>query len=323
MPSDLAVDLTGVEKRYRGNIYALRGIDLAVRRGEIFGLLGPNGAGKSTLVKIMMSVIRPTAASGTVLGQPVGDKPTLSRVGYLPENHRFPRHLTGRQVLNLFAALAGVPRNQRRSRSDELLQQVDMTIAADRRVSTYSKGMLQRIGLAQAMMNTPDLIVLDEPTDGVDPIGRMQIRTVLQTLRSRGTTVFINSHLLSELESLCDRVAILLNGTVAAQGSLDELSVARQRYEIELHDEGMTIDHLAALAITWTSPTHGTFPDGTWTEFTNGTLRIGTTDPHQIQPTLDQLRTAGLVIRRLQMVRPTLEELFVEAVARQSPPLPV
>ena len=205
--SDFAIDLHQVEKRYRGSICALRGVDMKVRRGEIFGLLGPNGAGKSTLVKIMMSVVRPTRAAGTVLGQPVGDKAALARVGYLPENHRFPRHLTGRQVLDFFGSLTGMPTAARRSRVTELLDEVGMTDAADRKVATYSKGMMQRIGLGQALMNHPDLIVLDEPTDGVDPIGRLKIRSVLESLRSRGTTVFINSHLLSELEHLCDRVA--------------------------------------------------------------------------------------------------------------------
>src|SRR6478609_2531256 len=184
-PSDLAIDLHQVTKIYRGRVHALRGIDMHVRRGEVFGLLGPNGAGKSTLVKIIMTVIRPTRADGNVLGRPVGHKPTLARVGYLPENHRFPRYLTGRQTLDFFAALAKVPRATRDRRSARLLEIVGMSAWADKRIGTYSKGMMQRIGLAQAMMNDPDLILLDEPTDGVDPVGRREIRDVLAALKQR------------------------------------------------------------------------------------------------------------------------------------------
>src|SRR5688500_16072710 len=206
---------------------------MRVRRGEVFGLLGPNGAGKSTLVKIMMSVVRPTRAAGTILGQPVAHKATLARIGYLPENHRFPRYLSGRQICEFFGALAKVDRATRKRRAAELIEVVGMSGAADRKIATYSKGMAQRIGLAQALMNDPDLVVLDEPTDGVDPQGRRDIREVLSRLRGEGKTVFVNSHLLSELEMVSDRVAILVGGRVARQGTIDELTVTKQRYEIE------------------------------------------------------------------------------------------
>src|SRR5687767_10284148 len=230
----LAIDLRDVAKVYKGRVHALQGIEMRVRRGEVFGLLGPNGAGKSTLVKIMMTVIRPTRAGGTILGAPVGHKPTLRRVGYLPENHRFPRYLTGRQTLEFFAALQKVERAARKRRAAELLETVGMKDWADKKVSTYSKGMMQRVGLAQALASDPDLVVLDEPTDGVDPVGRRDIRDVLARLRDQGKTVFVNSHLLSELEVICDRVAILVKGMVAKQGTLDELTVAKQRYEVEV-----------------------------------------------------------------------------------------
>src|SRR5882672_159846 len=164
MPGELAIDLHDVTKVYRRKVHALRGIEMRVARGEVFGLLGPNGAGKSTLVKIMMTVVRPTRAAGTILGRPVGHKPTLSRVGYLPENHRFPRYLTGRQTLNFFGALSKTPRQMRLRRVDELIETVGMKDWADRKVSMYSKGMMQRIGVAQALVNDPDLVLLDEPT---------------------------------------------------------------------------------------------------------------------------------------------------------------
>jgi ABC-2 type transport system ATP-binding protein len=325
--SDLAIDLHHVEKTYGRRVYALRGIEMQVRRGEIFGLLGPNGAGKSTLVKIMMTVVKPTRADGYLLDKPIGDKSALSDIGYLPENHRFPRYLTGRQTLEFFGALAGLPRVRRRARAAELLHTVGMSAWADRRIGLYSKGMMQRVGLAQALMNDPKLIVLDEPTDGVDPVGRREIRDVLSALRAQNVTVFINSHLLSELELICDRVAILLGGMVAKQGTLDELSIARQRYEMEFaidersrplaeivgHALGASFN---AVSSTDSRPAHhaGVLPGGVWVQLEGSTLRIGTTDPAEIQQPLDQLRAAGLTIRRVQMMRPTLEELFIEAV---------
>jgi ABC-2 type transport system ATP-binding protein len=300
MTPDLAIDLTRVEKIYRGKIHALRGIEIRVGRGEIFGLLGPNGAGKSTLVKIMMTVVRPTRAEGSILGMPVGHKATLARVGYLPENHRFPRYLTGRQTLEFFAAMANLSRADRKRRADELLQMVGMAAWGKRKVSTYSKGMMQRIGLAQAMMNDPDLIVLDEPTDGVDPVGRREIRDVLAALKQRGTTVFINSHQLSELEMVCDRVAILLGGTVARQGTLDELALGQGRYEIQLAgDVNGALDR---------------FADRAKLQIVSDTLRIDTTEAAEIQPIVDELRQMGMIIRRVQLIRPTLEDLFMAAV---------
>src|SRR5438309_6417716 len=166
--AEFAVDLRHVTKVYKRRVRALDGVAMQVRRGEVFGLLGPNGAGKSTLVKIMMTVIRPTHAEGSILGSPVGNKPTLRKVGYLPENHRFPRYLTGRQTLEFFAALSDVDRPTRKRSSAELLETVGMAADADRKVGTYSKGMMQRVGLAQALVNDPQLVLLDEPTDGVD-----------------------------------------------------------------------------------------------------------------------------------------------------------
>lgn len=243
---DLAIDLHDVAKVYKGRVHALQGIEMRVARGEVFGLLGPNGAGKSTLVKIMMTVIRPTRAVGTVLGQPVGNKPTLQRVGYLPENHRFPRYLTGRQTLEFFGGLAKVDRPTRKRRAAELLEIVGMKDWADRKVSTYSKGMMQRIGIGQALMSDPDLVVLDEPTDGVDPVGRRDIRDVLNRIREQGKTVFINSHLLSELEMMCNRVAILVQGRVAKQGTIDDLTAKSQRYDIEVEVKPAEVSSLPA-----------------------------------------------------------------------------
>ena len=352
---DSAIDLHNVVKIYGKRVHALQGISLRVQRGEVFGLLGPNGAGKSTLVKIIMTVVRPTRAEGTLMGHPIGHKPTLARVGYLPENHRFPKYLTGRQVLEFFAALAKVDRQKRKKRAGELLETVGMSEWANTRISTYSKGMLQRVGLAQALVHDPDLVALDEPTDGVDPVGRREILDVLGRLRGQGKTVFINSHALSELESICDRVAILVKGKVARQGTIDELTVAKQRYEIQIMPDGHPATQresiLRALPATFTeqstvapvsmmqpptlpyasnAPTPSQFMPpvpvprrvdrgklsgtGEVIELDGMLIRVATTDPAQVQPLIDSLRAATLTILRVQQVRPSLEDLFLDTV---------
>jgi len=316
-----------VTKIYRRRVHALQGVAMQVRRGEIFGLLGPNGAGKTTLVKIMVTVVRPTSAQGTILEHPIGHKSTLARVGYLPENHRFPRYLSGRQVIEFFSALAGAPRQVRRHRAAELLDLVGMTSWADAKISQYSKGMLQRIGLAQALGANPDLVILDEPTDGVDPGGRRDIREALLRLRQQGATIFINSHLLSELETVCDRVAILVAGRVARQGSVDELTRARQFYLFELENPAWpavagafpgTFDSVAAPAPG--QPARGKLPDQSWCEFDGALLRIGKTEPAEVQAILDALRARGVIIRKMQLIRPSLEDLFFEAVTDPANP---
>ncbi|MGE3109639.1 MAG: ABC transporter ATP-binding protein [Phycisphaerales bacterium] len=230
---DLAIDLAHVAKTYRGRVQALRGITMQVSRGAVFGLLGPNGAGKSTLVKIMLTIISPTRCDGTMLGRPIGDKSVLGRVGYLPEHHRFPDYLTAAQVLDYYASLAKVPRGLRRKRAPELLELVGLSDWTLKKVKGFSKGMRQRLGIANALMHDPDLVVLDEPTDGVDPVGRRDIRNILQHLKAQGKTIFLNSHLLSELEMVCDQVAILVQGLVSAQGTIDDLTRDSRRYEID------------------------------------------------------------------------------------------
>lgn len=334
----LAIDLRNVTKTYRRRVHALRGVAMQVHPGEVFGLLGPNGAGKSTLVKIMMTVIRPSRAEGTVLGHAVGHKPTLGRVGYLPENHRFPGYLTGRQVLECYAALAKVDRPTRKRRSLELLEMVGMREWANAKLATYSKGMQQRIGLAQALMNDPDLIVLDEPTDGLDPMGRRETRQTLQQLRDQGKTVFLNSHLLGEVERVCDRVAILAAGNVVRQGTLAELTAGTEHYEIEIHNDGSPgLGNLirealpcpleiSATPIIETPSAQvgpappppielGKLPTGETVELEGTGIRIGTGDPALMQPIIDALRQRDLTIRSIGVVRQSLEDYFIQAVA--------
>jgi ABC-2 type transport system ATP-binding protein len=331
-----AIDLHDVAKTYGRRVQALRGIKMQVAPGEIFGLLGPNGAGKSTLVKIMMTVIRPTRAEGTLLGQRLGHKPTLARVGYLPEHYRVPRYLTGRQVLEFFAAMARVTRSTRKRRAAELLKLVRMEKWADAKVHTYSKGMQQRIVLAQTLMNDPDLIVLDEPTDGLDPVGRKETRDLLQQLRDQGKTVFLNSHLLGEVEQLCDRIAILVAGRVVRQGTIAALTADSARYVIELRGDDrqatragiraalpcelaavvQPVDNVAAAGEPLET---GRLPGGETVELLGTTLQMLTDDPLRIQPLLDALRTRGLVIQGVRLVRQSLEDYFIQAVSDVGP----
>ena len=294
-----AVDLIDVHKTYPRNIQALRGVNIQVGRGEIFGLLGPNGAGKTTLVKIMMTVVRPTRALGTILGRPIGHRGKLAATGYLPENHRFPGYLTGAQVLDHYAALAKVPRAQRRKRAPELLEQVGMTKWSDTRVDKYSKGMLQRLGIAQALMNDPELIVLDEPTDGLDPVGRRDVRALLLNLRDQGKTIFLNSHLLSELEMVCDRVAILVNGLVARQGTLSELT-----------------EHTVETRITFCGDTASVEGDlkKIGVKLDGSMATVGGYSPEKVNKVIDVLRKEGLTIESVQPHRFSLEDILVEAM---------
>ncbi len=293
------IDISRVRKVYRGNVEAIRDISLQVGEGSVFGLLGPNGAGKSTLVKILTTIIRATDCEGTMLGQPIGHKPTLKQVGYLPEHARFPSYLSGRQVIEYVAGLSGAEVSQQRI--DELLALVGMSQAGGRLLKTYSKGMVQRIGFAQALVNDPRLIFLDEPTDGVDPEGRRAMRELLMRLREEGRTVFINSHLLGELETVCDSLVILKEGIVVKQGSLVELTRDTRRYEVLV--TSLIPDDLAVMFRE----------DGLAVEAKLVSVPGG--DPQLVQPVLDALRRDGMVIEEVRQVRQSLEDLFLESVS--------
>lgn len=298
--SEIVIDIAETRKRYRGGVEALRGVDLQVPRGGIFGLLGPNGAGKSTLVKILMSIVRPTQCQGTMLGQPVGHKKTLARVGYLPEHARFPEYLKGGEVIRYVAGLCGVPGSQAKQRSEELLEMVGMKEWGNRKMGSYSKGMKQRIGLAQALVNDPEIVFLDEPTDGVDPSGRLEMRSMLKTMRDQGRTVFINSHLLGELEMICDSVAILDQGSIVRQGTIAELTEKSRRYEMRTQGS-ISAELLGKLK------SDGADVDG-------DVLSLYQSDPAPMQPVIDALRSEGVTIVEMREVRQSLEELFMEAV---------
>jgi ABC-2 type transport system ATP-binding protein len=217
-----AIQTDGLAKQF-GRTVALDGLTMTVERGEVFGFLGPNGAGKTTAVKLLLGLARPTGGTGSVLGAPMGHRPTRARIGYLPELFRYQPWLRGREVLQLHAALGRMPRSGRRADIATALGLVGLTDRAESLVGTYSKGMQQRLGLAVALLGSPELVFLDEPTSALDPVGRLDVRSIIRAARDRGTTVFLNSHLLTEVERVCDRVAIVDEGQVIAAGRLDEL----------------------------------------------------------------------------------------------------
>lgn len=208
-----AISTRRLQKAFDGK-WAVQGLTLDVRQGEIFGFLGPNGAGKSTSVKMLLGLIAPTAGHATVLGRPAGDRAARARIGFLPEHFRFYDWLTPAELLQVHGRLYGMSRAALRTRIPALLESVGLTPHRDKQLRRFSKGMLQRIGLAQALLNEPDLLFLDEPTSGLDPIGRRMVRDLIKAQRERGATVFLNSHLLSEVEVTCDRVAFIKSGRV-------------------------------------------------------------------------------------------------------------
>ena len=304
---DLAIQTAGLGKTYGGRrpVVALRPLDLEVAPGETFGLLGPNGAGKTTLVKLLLGLVRPTAGTAQLFGRPIADPAARRAAGYLPEGHRFPPFLTARQTLDLFARMGGVDAADRDARADALLDRVRLAGAADRPVGTFSKGMLQRLGLAQALMNRPRVVFLDEPTDGVDPVGRREIRTLIEGLRADGVTVFLNSHLLSEVELVCTRVAILKDGEPIRMGTVDELTRQDRAWRLVTSPlPPATLDALdGALAVA--GPVHG------------GLVRSTATLPDRaaLNAALDRLRADGVEIEAVEPARQSLEDLFVEAVS--------
>jgi ABC-2 type transport system ATP-binding protein len=227
-----ALEIRGLQKRY-GAVEALAGVDVDVREGELVGLLGPNGSGKSTLVKIACGLVRPTRGTATVCGAPAGSAAARRSLGYLAELFRFPDWYTADELLELHQRLARSPGGD--AERAELLELVGLADARHRRVGAMSKGMQQRLGVAQALVGSPPLLLLDEPTSALDPVGRRTVRHLLEELRSRGISVLLNSHLLSEVELVCDRVVILLRGSVVTQGTPEELSRPRG-VEVETDD---------------------------------------------------------------------------------------
>lgn len=277
-------------------IVSLKSCTLQVFQGETFGLLGPNGAGKTTLLKTLLGIVRPTAGRGRLLGEPLGDRSVKQRIGYLPENPYFYDYLTGWEILKFTAGLFQIPRSVQRQRIVELLDMVGLaqSTARKKQLRQYSKGMLQRIGLAQALINDPDVVFLDEPMSGLDPMGRYQIREIILSLKSKGKTVFFNSHILSDVEMICDRVAILADGELICVGSLQELLGMPNTYFVK--GKGGSLDVLKQRMVDLK------FQDGCWFGHLKG-------DPYDFLATMSLM---GAQVVTIDLARPSLEEFFVD-----------
>ncbi len=294
--------------RGKRRVQALHDLTLSVESGEIFSLLGPNGAGKTTAIKILLSLTRQTEGSATLLGHDVSSPRARAKVGFLPENHRYPGYLTGQQVLRSFGALSGISGVHLRSRAAMLLELVGMKEWGRVKVKRYSKGMMQRLGLAQAMVNDPDVLFLDEPTDGVDPVGRAEIRDVLRDLKTRGKTIFLNSHLLSEVELVSDRVAILDKGRLLKVGTVDELTATGERYHVGLAD-----------GLTQAFRTEASAKVMAFVEERNG-LVVDVASIPELNAVIDLLRRHGIQIASVTKERSTLEESFLSLIKREVAP---
>jgi ABC-2 type transport system ATP-binding protein len=300
---------------------ALKGVSLRVERGEIFGLLGGNGAGKTTFIKTLLGIIRKTAGEARMLGFAAGDRRGRKLVGYLPENLRVPRHLTGNTALEYYGNLSNVPTSVVRQRRGALLEKVGLAERAKDPVRTYSKGMLQRLGLAQAMLHDPELFILDEPTDGLDPLARSQVRGYLTELKRHGKTIFLNSHILQEVELICDRVAILDKGILRRVANVAEITSGRSTTGGNGQPHGVPEELELHLDLTGAEPnirqTLGGLPIATWQAFSATDFRVVTRVPHQLEVDLliDRLRAAEISIVGLTRRRVSLEDAYLEIVA--------
>jgi ABC-2 type transport system ATP-binding protein len=285
---------------------ALDGLSLRVEAGEVFGFLGPNGAGKTTTFKILMRLIKPTAGAARILGRSLDDLQMRGRIGYLPEQPYFYDHLTAREFLIYCGALCDLPRDAARRRAAELLDQVGLSDSAEKHLRKFSKGMLQRIGLAQALINDPEVLFLDEPMSSLDPIGRREVRDLIAGLRARGKTIFFSSHILTDVEAMCDRVAILSSGKLVEQGKLSDILKSHSN-EIEAVLSGVSekaFDELREFAVEVT-PT----PEG---------ARVRLRGDHDIAHLLAIAHRNGGRLVSVNPVRESLEELFMREVAEGS-----
>ncbi|NDJ21482.1 ATP-binding cassette domain-containing protein [Nostoc sp. B(2019)] len=282
-------------------IVSLKSCSLKVYKGETFGLLGPNGAGKTTLLKLLLGIIRPTSGQGLLLGKPLGDRSIKQHVGYLPENPYLYDYLTGWEFLQLAAGLFQIPKKVQRQRIPQLLELVGLSQADARKkqIRRYSKGMLQRVGMAQALINEPKLVFLDEPMSGLDPVGRYQMREIILALKADGKTIFFNSHILSEVEQICDRIAILAQGELICSGSLNELLGMNNIY----HVKGQGGDW--EILKKWI-PSLVFEPDGSW----QGTLQDNYYD------FLASLRLMEGQIIAMKLSRHSLEEFFIQQIQK-------
>jgi ABC-2 type transport system ATP-binding protein len=295
------VETWNINKIYRTGFWlnqkvqSLSNLSLSVRKGETFGLLGPNGAGKTTLLKILLGVIRPTSGRAVLLGRPIGDRGTKQRVGYLPENPYFYDFLTAWEFLEFVGGLFQIPASKQKQRIPQLLDLVGLAqkTAKKKQLRQYSKGMMQRVGMAQALINDPELVFFDEPMSGLDPLGRYQVREIILSLKEQGKTIFFNSHVLTDVEQICDRIAILARGELICVGSLEEILGSANVYQVVV--KGGTESQLAE----WITGLK--LEDNLW----HGQLKG---DP---QAFIDHLPTLDIQLINLNLARASLEEYFI------------
>ena len=292
-----------------GRIEALKGVSLRVEKGQIYGLLGQNGAGKTTLIKVLLGIVRITHGEASLLGAPAGTVEVRRRVGYLPEDHAFPGYHTGYSLMDYYGSLYGVPAADRAKKIPATLEQVGIAGRMHSKIKTYSKGMKQRLGIAQALMHDPDLIILDEPTDGVDPMGRKEIRELMMVLKERGHTIFLNSHLLGEVELICDRVAILQQGKLVREGTIDELTKTKGTYVLGLlAGQTFPVDAVAQLG----------FPVRPLPEHA-GQFEVTLPDGKTIEPVTKLLSDRGLTVVHIVEKKQSLEDVFMTTVEGAEP----
>ena len=299
------VFVTGVLRR---KYVALKSLDLEVPEGTIFGYVGHNGAGKTTSIKMLMGLITPTAGEARVLGHPLKSMDALARIGFLPEHPYFHDYLTGREFLDFYARLFNIPAAERAKRIDRLLGEVRLQQARDAQLRTYSKGMLQRIGVAQALINEPQLVILDEPMSGLDPSGRRLIRNLILRMRDEGRTVFFSSHILSDVEMICDRIGILVRGKLAYTGGVSELleqHTNRVELRVEQLDEGFVVQQ-------------GELLRGAVQHGNQWLLKVNADESQQLL--LQRLTEAGAEVVSINPVRPSLEELFMREMSGEASP---
>ena len=306
---ELAIETDQLGKTFGGwrrrGVRAVDELTLAVPRGSVFGFLGPNGAGKTTTIMMLLGNVRPSRGTARLLGRPIGDARMRRRLGFLPERFQFHDFLTAEEFLDLHGKLYGLDRATRRRRITETLELVGLAERRKSRLRSFSKGMQQRIGLAQAILAEPELVILDEPTSALDPLGRRLVREVILGLKRQGCTVFLNSHLLSEIELTCDEVAILRQGRVVAQGSVEVLTSQRDR--VRLSVEALTDCVRAALAGL-----------GQLTELESGELEMLLADDRAAADVAAAVVRAGGRLTSLRPQRESLEDLFVRVVASES-----
>jgi len=298
----IAIETTNLTKYYsKGRVKALEDLSIQVETGKIFGLLGPNGAGKTTLLKLLLGICFPTRGNAKIFQKDINDYRSHQKIGYLAENHRFPEFLTAQQVLFYYGQMAGVEKTILQKKIPELLKLVNLAEWGKVKIRKYSKGMMQRMGIAQSLINDPELLFLDEPTDGIDPVGRREIRDILMELREKGKTIFLNSHLLSEVERVSDEIAILKDGQLKQKGSVQDFISVKDKYQIQVDNGKDSINEICKRS-------------NIELKEQNGVYLVSVNDYQQLNLLIDQLRHEKINITAVIPHKITLEDFFIEVV---------